>query len=325
MKLLVFIPAINEEKTLGETLDLIPKKITGVDEIVKLVVDDGSTDQTAEVARKHGAIVLSNGTQKHLAYSFQKAIAKALELGADVVVNIDADLQFNPKQIPELVAPIIDGSADFVAADRFTDKETGKKRKPANMPTGKYWANVLGAFIVGLLSRRHFRDVTCGFRAYSRNALLALNINSGYTYTQESFQVLAFKKFNIKTIPVEVKYFPGRKSRVVTNFLNFLFGSALNILRAFRDYAPLTFFGGLGIVFFLLGSVATVFIAVHWVTTGGFSPYISVGLAGVYLISLAIFIWGLGLVADMLDRVLNNQEKILELAKRTKYEKSPTQ
>lgn len=319
MKLIVFSIVINEEKTIAQVLDLIPKKISGISKIEKFILDDGSTDKTTEIARKHGAEFFSNHAQKRLSYSFQKAVRIALDKGADVVVNIDGDMQFNPKQIPELVAPIVSGEADFVAADRFTDSKTGKRRRPENMPAAKYLANLVGAKIVGRLSGVKFNDVTCGFRAYNRKALLALNINSPYTYTQESFQTLASKKMNIRSIPVEVKYFPDRKSRVVTSFLGFLLNSAINIMKAFRDYEPLTFFGLLGFIAFALGMVGVVFTGLHWLNTGAFSPYISVGLVGLYFVSLGIFIWGLGLVADMLDRLNNNQEKILELTKEIRY------
>src|SRR5690606_31417750 len=140
----------------------------------------------------------------------------ALEHGYDVMVNIDGDLQFAPEDIPKFVEPIVAGDADFVAADRFTDPETSAEKHPDNMPTAKYYGNKLGAYIVSKLSNREFRDVTCGFRSYNRDALYALNINGRHTYTQESFQVLAAKGLRIATVPVVVKYFKGRKSRVVT-------------------------------------------------------------------------------------------------------------
>lgn len=321
MKLVVIIPALNEADTIGEVIDLIPKKMPGIDEVQTVVVDDGSTDETAKISKEHGAIVVSNYSQKRVSYSFQRGIAKALELGADVVTNIDADLQFNPKQIPDLVKHIVSGEYDFVAADRFTDAETGERRRPKNMPKSKYYANILGAWIVGTLSGYKFRDVTCGFRAYNRKALLALNIHNKYTYTQESFQLLAMKRMNITSVPVLVKYFPGRKSRVVTSFFKFLFSSAVNILRAFRDYAPLTFFGILGGVFMLLAVGTAVFVGVHYLNTGAFSPYISVALISGGSFIFGMFTWLIGLVADMLDRVVGNQEKIIELQKEIKYSK----
>lgn len=321
MKLVVFSICKDEEATIGQVLEQIPKKIKGISKIETLVISDGSIDGTAQTARKHGATVVIDETkQKRLAYRFEQAIDTALKMGADVAVNVDGDLQFNPADIPKLLEPILSSEADFVAADRFTDPETGKRRRPQGMPAGKYWANRLGAWIVGNLSGEKFYDVTCGFRAYNKKAMLTLNINSNYTYTQESFQVLAVKKMNIKAIPVEVKYYEGRKSRVVKSFWQFLFGSALNILRAFRDYAPLKFFGGLGVLAFIPGVGMGGFTLVHWITTGSVRPYATIGFIGLYLFTGALMLWVLALLADMFDRILNNQEKIIERLKRTKHD-----
>jgi len=320
MKLVIFSICKDEASTIGQVLDGIPKKIKGVERIETLVISDGSTDNTATVAKKHGADhIIDDGTQKRLAYRFEQAIEKALSLGADIAVNIDGDMQFSPRDIPKLLGPILNGKADFVAADRFTDPRTGKSRRPKDMPAGKYWANRLGAWIVGNLSGQKFYDVTCGFRAYSKKAMLALNINSNFTYTQESFQVLAVKKMNIVAVPVEVKYFEGRKSRVVKSFWQFLFGSAINILRAFRDYAPLKFFGLLGLVLVIPGLIMGCITMAQWVSTGSPKPYITVGFIGLYLFTAGLGVWVLGMVADMLDRLLNNQEKIIERLKSQKY------
>ncbi|HTE22513.1 MAG TPA: glycosyltransferase family 2 protein [Candidatus Limnocylindria bacterium] len=322
MKLIIFSICKDEAETIGELLKRIPKKIPGVDKIETLVVSDGSTDSTADAARRAGATKIIEGVkQKRLAYRFEQAIETALSMDADIAVNIDGDLQFAPEDIPTLLKPILQDGADFVAADRFTDPDTGQRRKPAGMPGGKYWANRLGAWIVGNLSGERFYDVTCGFRAYTKKAMLAININSTYTYTQESFQVLAVKKMNIVAVPIHVKYYEGRKSRVVKSFWQFLFGSALNILRAYRDYAPLKFFGNLGVILIIPGLLLGGFTFVHWIRTDRITPYIAVGALGLYLTTLALVVWALGLVADMLDRLLNNQEKILEAAKRQRFDK----
>lgn len=319
MKLIVVSICKDEAATVGGVLDKIPKTIAGIARIEKWVIDDGSSDGTAAAAKKHGARVLSDGVQKRLAFRFREAVEVALQNGADIMVNVDGDAQFDPAEIPRLLKPILAGEADFVAANRFKDPKSGKVRRPAGMPWGKYIGNKLGARVVGELSGKRFADVTCGFRAYNRNALLALNINSDYTYTQESFQVLAMKRLRIADVPVNIKYFPGRKSRVVRNFYHFLFGSALNILRAYRDYAPLRFFGALGLLFLIPGTAMLLFVTVHWLQTGAFSPYKAVGLAGLYLFTIGVLLWALGLVADMFDRMLNNQEKMMELIKRQLY------
>ncbi|MBI4948365.1 glycosyltransferase family 2 protein [Candidatus Berkelbacteria bacterium] len=316
MKLLIFSICKNEETTIAELIKRIPKKIDGIKELKVVIIDDGSTDKTVEIAKKAGATVFYDGVQKRLASRFRQALEIAIKEKADIMVNIDGDLQFNPEDIPNFVAPIVKNEADFVAADRFTGID-GKKRKPNNMPSVKYYGNMIGAFIVSSLTGQKFNDVTCGFRAYNREAIVKLNINGDFTYTQESFQVLALKKVRIKTIPTYVKYFKDRKSRVVSSIPKFIWSSALNIIRSYRDFAPLRFFGLLGLLPFILGFASSMFVLIHWLNTGSFSPYKFLGFVGVYLLSIGLLIWFLGLVADMLSRMLNNQEKIIELIKKS--------
>ena len=319
MKLIVVSICKNEAKTVGQVLDGIPNTITGISRIEKWVIDDGSNDGTSEIAVKHGASIISDGVSKKLAFRFREAVELALSHGADIMVNIDGDMQFDPKDIPKLTKPIVDGKADFVAADRFTSLFDGKQRKPENMPKGKYLGNRVGSKVVSKLSKHNFRDVTCGFRAYNRDALFALNTDGTYTYTQESFQVLAIKKLRIMSVPVEVRYFSERKSRVVGNIFHFIAISAISILRSYRDFAPLRFFGWLGLIPFVFGVISLAVFLGHWFLTGSFSPYKFLGFVGVYLLTMGIIFWGLGLVADMLSRMLNNQEKILERLKRLEY------
>jgi glycosyltransferase involved in cell wall biosynthesis len=323
MKLLVVSICKDEAETIGQVLDRIPKKIDGISRIEKWVIDDGSTDDTSEVAKKHGAQVTSDGVNKRLAYRFREATELALKQGADIMVNIDGDLQFMPEEIPQLINPVLNNKADFVAADRFTDPKTGKTRRPENMPMAKYRSNKLGAKVIGKLSRRNFPDVTCGFRAYNRNALYALNLHGAYTYTQESFQVLAMKNMRIASVPTTIKYYPDRKSRVVRSFFQFLFGSSINILRSYRDYAPLRFFGLLGSFFFAIGLICLIIVGLHWLATSQLTPYKFLAFAGIYLITMAFIVWIVGIMADMLDRLLGNQEKIIERLKRAEYGDDP--
>ncbi|HVX92493.1 MAG TPA: glycosyltransferase family 2 protein, partial [Candidatus Dojkabacteria bacterium] len=316
MKLVIISICFNEENTVGELLDRMPKKIAGIDQITRVIVDDGSHDKTVEIAKKHGAIVLENIHNKKLTFSFQKAVDYALEIGADVMVNIDGDLQFDPEQIPMLVEPVVSGEYDFVVGDRFTDPDTGKVRRPKNMPITKYWGNILGTMVVGWISKKKFNDVTSGFRAYNREALLNININTRDTYTQESFQILTEKKLNIKQIPVNVKYFAKRKSRVVTSVVTYITKSTINILRAFRDFAPLKFFGLLSLFPLIPGTGCSVFVLMYWLKHHTFTPYKFVGFAGIYLVTLAILIFLVGIMADMMDRIVHNQEKILYFSKK---------
>lgn len=319
MRLVVFSICKDEAATIAQVIERIPPQITGISEIIVLVVSDGSTDATAEIARRSGAIVIEGRVQRRLAFRFQQAVNEALSMGADIAVNIDGDLQFDPADIPQLVAPIVDGDADFVAADRFATSTPGQKRKPENMPLSKYWGNRLGARVVSTLSGGSFNDVTCGFRAYNRTALLALNINTKHTYTQESFQLLTEAGLDVVTMPVNVTYYPERESRVVTSIWSFTTTSAVNILRAYRDFAPLRFFFILGLLAALPGFAASAFVGVHWLATGRTSPYTSLGLVGVYIFSLGLLLWVVGLLADMQVRTTRNQEKILRMMKDVTY------
>lgn len=316
MKLLIVTICKNEEATIRELIDRIPRDIPGVDAADIVLVDDGSTDNTAAIAKKAGAKILGDGVWRGLAVQFRRAANYALKNGYDVMVNIDGDLQFAPEDIPKFVAPIVDNTADFVAADRFTDPETGQEKHPENMSSTKYYGNKMGSWIVGKLSKQKFRDVTCGYRAYNRDALYALNTNGTRTYTQESFQVLAAKGMRIATVPVVVKYFKDRKSRVVTSVPAYIATSALNILRAFRDFAPLRFFAIVGLIPFVIGLACLIFMGAHWLINESFTPYKFVGFTGIYLVTLGLFFWALGLLADMNVRIINNQEKIYEELRR---------
>lgn len=319
MKLVIVSICKNEANTVAELIGRMPTKFDGIRTVDICVVDDGSTDDTSAVARSAGAIVYNDGASKGLAYRFREAIDIALERNADVMVNIDGDLQFHPEDIPKFIAPIVNKESDFVAADRFTDSKTGDQRRPENMPAGKYYGNRFGAAVVSHLARQRFNDVTCGFRAYGRRALIALNINSTHTYTQESFQIIAAKRLRIRTIPTDVVYYKNRQSRIVKNLLGYIAVSALNILRAYRDFAPLRFFFTLGSVPFTVGMLGIVVAGWHWLHTGHISPFKAFGIAGLYLATLGIFFWSLGLVADMLVRLQGTSEKTYEDVKRLRY------
>jgi glycosyltransferase involved in cell wall biosynthesis len=316
MKLAIVSICKNEADSIQELIERMPKKIAGIDEIQVIIMNDGSTDKTAEIAKKAGAWVYGNNASQGLARRFREVVNIVLKNHFDIMVNIDGDLQFAPEDIPLFVTPIVNDEVDFVAADRFTDPATGQKRRPENMPVAKYYGNQLGTWLVGKLSNQNFRDVTCGFRGYNQAALYALNTNGTHTYTQESFQILAARKMRIKAVPVTVKYFKERKSRVVTSISKYIATSALNILRAFRDFAPLQFFLTIGFVPFIIGLVCLILVAIHWIATGALTPYKALGFIGVYLVSVGFFLWALGLVADMLVRMTNNQEKIYEELRR---------
>ncbi len=319
MKLIILIPALNEAASIAGVVQSMPKQIEGVDQIEILVVDDGSKDDTAELARSAGATVISHPFNQGVGKAFNTGLAAALEMGADVMVNIDADGQFSPDDIPFLIAPIVEGNADFVSGDRFRSAD-GKLVRPDYMSKIKFWGNQRMADLVGFITGNRYDDVSCGFRAYSKEALMRLNLTGKFTYTQESFLDLANKGMGIRTIPVDVTYFPDRKSRVAGSILKYMFQTAKIIFRAYRDYNPLKFFGLLGLIPLIIGLITGVFVLIHYFTTGAFSPYIFVAFGAVYLFTLGILLWVVGILADMFVRIRLNQEQLLYTEKKRRYD-----
>jgi hypothetical protein len=173
--------------------------------------------------------------------------------------------------------------------------------------------------LISALSGQKFADVSCGFRAYSKEALLRLNLTGNFTYTQESFLDLASKGIEITTIPVSIKYFPERKSKVARNLFRYGYQTLKIIIRSYRDYKPLKFFLSLGLIFFFFGFISGVITIAHFLLTGAFTPYKFVGFISVYLVSLAFLFWIIGLFADMFVRTRLTQEQILYYEKLRHY------
>lgn len=319
MKLVILIPAFNEAESIHSVVENLPNSINGIDDIALLVIDDGSADATADLAQAAGAAVVSHPFNQGVGKAFNTGLASALEMGADIMVNIDADGQFEPADIPLLIKPIVDGDADFVSGDRFRKKD-GKLVRPDHMPKIKFWGNQRMSDLIGFITGKRYDDVSCGFRAYSKEAMMRLNLTGKFTYTQESFLDLANKGLVIKIIPVEVKYFPERKSRVAGNVMEYMFQTAKIVFRAYRDYNPLKFFGNLGLAPFLISLALGIFVIVHYSTTGAFSPYIFVAFSAVYLFTLGVLLWVVGILADMFVRIRLNQEQLLYMDKKNRFE-----
>lgn len=299
MKLVVQIPALNEEKTIADVIQKIPKNIPGVDEVQVLVVDDGSNDQTSEKAMAAGAIVVRHYKRRGVGAAFRSGIDRATALNADIVVTIDADGQFDPLDIPRLVEPIIKNEVDFVTASRFID--------PALVPVMPYtkrWGNDFMARWVSHISGQRFYDVSCGFRAYSRNAFLRLVLLGEFTYTHETFLSLAFARVRMKEVPVRVRGVREfGKSRVASNLFNYGYRTASIILKTYRDYRPLRFFGYVASILFAIGVCFLAFLMYIRITTGAFSPHKWAGFVGATFAVFATIVYMVGLVAEMLDRI----------------------
>lgn len=223
LSLVVMIPCLNEAPTIETVISTIPRVIKGISAIKVLVIDDGSEDGTYERAVEAGAVLLRHEETLGLAGTFCHGIEQALEMGADLIVNIDGDGQFDSRDIPRLLQPIFNDEADCVTASRYLNRDF-----MSHIPWIKRWGNAQMARMVSWLAGRKFQDVSCGFRAYSRQAALHLNVMGKFTYTQETFLDLIFKGFRIMEIPVRVE---GErqygKSRISSNLAAYGFWTGL--------------------------------------------------------------------------------------------------
>lgn len=315
--LLVVVPCLNEEQTVARVISGIPEQIDGVDRIEVLVVDDGSSDATAERAQAAGAEVITHPVNQGLGATFREAVGIAIEKGADIMVHIDGDGQFDPADIPGLVQPVAAGRADMVTASRFLQKDLVPK-----MPAIKRWGNRGVAFIVRLLTGKRFEDVSCGFRVFSRETLLRMNLFGSFTYTQECFLDLIFKGLTILEVPVKVR---GVRefgtSRVASSIPRYAFRSLKIMMRAFIAYKPFRFFFSIALLCFVISFGFLGFLGMHYLETGAFSPHIWAGFVGGSFGFLGFTTLVTGLLGDMLVRIRMNQETMLYHLKRSSLER----
>ncbi len=313
MKLIIYMPALNEEEGIADVIKHLPKDLNGVDEVEILVVDDGSKDNTVQIAKEQGASVVSHSVNRGVGRAFQSAVQYALENNADILVSIDADRQFNSDQIPHMIKPLLRGKADMVTGNRF---ENGM---PEDMPKTKYWGNKQMSRLISLISGQKFKDVSCGFRAYNREALMRLNLFGDFTYTQETILDMVYKGLTVIEFPVDVKYFENRKSRVAGKIVSYAFKTLKIIVRTLRDYKPMLFFGGMGFVSMGIGLVFEIFMFGHYFVSGKFTPYKAFGFIGLGFLVFGLLLVIVGLLADMFNRVRKNQERIMYELKRERY------
>lgn len=304
--LLVAIPCLNEAATIAEVIRAVPRDIPNVGRVDVMVVDDGSTDNTAALAEAVGARVLRHARNRGVGSAFQSAVDYALENDYQLMVNIDGDRQFDPRDIPKLVAPIVSGQAEMVTASRFIDA-----RMIPDMPRVKLHGNRMMSALISGLVRRRFADVSCGFRCYSRDALLRLSLHGAFTYTQETFLDFAAKRIEIAEVPIPVKYFADRKSRVAGSIWRYAINALKIILRGYRDYFPLRFFWGIALVLAVPALAFGSLFFWHYLTTGKFIGYLYAGFLSAFLTGMSVLFLVVGVVADMLDRIRANQERIL--------------
>ena len=246
MKLIIQIPCFNEEGSLPESLKYLPRQIPGFDSVQWLVVDDGSTDRTVEVARAAGVDhIISLASNGGLAKAFSAGLEECLRLGADVIVNTDADNQYNADDIPLLVEPILRGEADMVIGERPISSI--RHFSPLKKLLQKW-----GSAVVRSMSRTDVRDAPSGFRAFSRDAAMRLNVFSEYTYTLETIIQAGQEGMVVKSVPIRVNG-ETRPSRLVKSIGSCVKRSVLTMFRVFVIYRPMRFFGFLALLVFIPG------------------------------------------------------------------------
>lgn len=295
MKVIITIPAFNEEKTIGKVL----KEIKGVMSTTRykysvLVVDDGSSDRTAAIAKSEGAEVFSHPYNMGLAEAFRTEMKICLETKADIIVHTDADGQYLAKDIPRLISKMDEGY-DFVLGSRF-------KGRIESMPLIKRLGNIAFSKVISGIVGIKITDGQTGFRAFTREVAERLSITSTHTYTQEQIIHAVRNKFRVAEVPV---YFARRKgntkSRLLKNPFEYAFKAWVNILRVYRDYEPLKFFGIAGGIFFSMGFLIGLFILAHLIREGNVGGLPRVMLSVLFM-SLGIQIIIFGFIADMIRK-----------------------
>ncbi|HEX7705760.1 MAG TPA: glycosyltransferase family 2 protein [Thermoanaerobaculia bacterium] len=293
MKLIIQIPAFNEEATIAQTLRELPKKIDGIRTIETLVIDDGSADGTAAAARKAGATHLVQlKSHRGLSAAFTAGIDAALRMGADIIVNTDADNQYAAADIARLVAPIVNGSAEVVIGDR-------EVAKSPHMSAMKRTLQRLGSWTVGLASGVEVSDVTSGFRAFSRDAALQINVFNPFTYTLETVIQAGNRNLGIQSIPVRTNA-PTRPSRLYRGVGTYLRKSVATIFRIYALYKPLKTFFAIGSVLLFLGVVLGTRFLWYFVQGDRGGHIQSLILAAVFLIT-GFHTWLIALLADLIS------------------------
>lgn len=287
MKLIIQIPCYNEEQTLPRVLQELPRAVRGMHEVVFLVVDDGSTDRTAAVARQHGALVVQHRGNRGLSQAFVTGVETALELGADIIVNTDGDHQYPGHAIEDLVAPIAAGEADLVIGDRNT-------RNDPKVSRGKRMFYDVGNFVVRTATGVAVHDAPSGFRAMSRQFALGVYLTNPFSYTLETIFTAAEQRYPIREVNI-VSNPKTRDSRLFTGLWQYIRRSASIILQGYSMHNPLRAFGFISAPFLLLGLVIGLRFLYYFVRDPSYSGHVqSLILAAIVtVVGAQIFLFGL--------------------------------
>jgi glycosyltransferase involved in cell wall biosynthesis len=289
LKLVIVIPAFNEKETLGETLRDLPERVVGFDSLEVLVVDDGSTDRTGEIARSAGAHVVRHSKNRGLARTFITGTRQAVAMGADVIVTTDADNQYSAADIPLLVAPILEGSADLVVGARPVAEI--RSFSPA-----KRVAQRVGSALVRAASNTTVPDAPSGFRAMTAATAMRLDVHNDYTYTLETLIQAGRMGLDVRSVPIRVNGY-RRPSRLMRWWPFYVVRSAATILRIAVLYRPFRFFGALGGLFGSLGSVLIIRFLVFYLQGRG-GGHVQSLVIGTALVAVATQVLVAGYLAD---------------------------
>jgi len=312
LKLTILIPAYNEEGTIMQVIKQIPKSIESIRDIEIIVIDDGSSDNTAKIALDSSAFVYSLINNQGLAKAISYGFEKCLEHKADILVILDADNQYDPKEIPQLLKPILEHKADIVLGDRQVNKLD-------HMSLQKRIGNQMVSKLVSRLVGQKINDGQTGFRAFNRNALNKLHIFSGYTYTQETLLQAKYKNLKLLEIPITFRR-RADKSRLISNIFTYAFKTVSLMASTIAFYKSFKFFGILSAILFGFGITFSVYLLNHMYVTGGIQPHYPLTvLAALFLITGAI-----AALMSIISSVLNRQSMLLEDINKKLREKPDT-
>jgi glycosyltransferase involved in cell wall biosynthesis len=292
VKLVIQIPCFDEEATLPATIADLPREVPGVDVVEWLVIDDGSSDRTAEIARELGVDhVVSHPRNRGLAAAFQTGLDAALAVGADIVVNTDADNQYDASCIADLVAPIVHDGVDMVVGERpiHEIEEFSRSKKALQR---------IGSRVVRRMSGVEVTDAPSGFRAMSRRAALRLQVFGRFSYTMETLMQAKAEGLSVASVPVRVNP-QTRESRLAKSTFQYLHRSGSTILRSFALYYPFKFFFRVGLVPFFLGVALLVRWLLYWWLADEYSPRVPSLVIGAVLIIVAVQVWVIAFLADL--------------------------
>jgi glycosyltransferase involved in cell wall biosynthesis len=314
MKLAIFIPCLNEEETLPLVLQTIPKKIAGIGDIEVVVIDDGSTDKTVEIAKKYGVIHFVRHAQTQgLAHSFRDGIRKSLEIGADIIVITDGDNQYPQERIPDLINPILEGKADIVIADRQTSTIE-------HFSTSHKILQKVGTWVLNKAAGTNIPDGTSGFRAFSKEAAINLNLVTRYSFGMETIIQAGNKRQAIATIVIKTNP-KTRESRLFKSPWQHARRQAVVIMRGFMMYNPYGVFLTLGAIFFVAGLIPFAhYIYLDATTNHANGPHhLQSLIIGTVLLNASFISFTLGFVADLIRINRSLIEDVLDGQRRMEY------